>query len=137
MTHAHAIVWMDSREAHTFRFSPDDVEKERIFAHAPFRKVHHKAGSIGAGHVHPDRDFLDEIAGSLNGVEEWILIGPGTAKRELAHYFEQNQPDLRRKLLAVETTAHPTDGELLDHARRLFKRLDRLQPNSPAPGGKP
>ena len=46
MSHSHAIVWMDSREAHVFRFSADDVEKQRIQSHNPFRKIHHKAGVI-------------------------------------------------------------------------------------------
>jgi len=26
---------------------------------------------------------------------------------------------------------HPTDGELLDHARRAFKAIDRMLPNTP------
>ena len=134
MSHSHAIVWMDSHQAHIFRFSPSDVEKERIRAHSPFHKVHHKAGSIGAGHVHLDRDYLDGIAESLHGVEEWLLIGPGTAKRELASHLEQHSPDLRHKLLAVETADHPTDGELLDWARKTFKRLDRMRSNAPTTG---
>ena len=41
MTHNHAIVWMDSREARVFRFNAADVESERLVAHNPFRKVHH------------------------------------------------------------------------------------------------
>lgn len=131
MTHSHAIVWMDSQEAHTFRFSPVDVEMERVRAHRPFRKIHHNAGSIGAGHVHLEREYAQAIAESLEDVKEWSLIGPGTAKRELANYIQEHRPDLGKKLLAVETAAHPTDGELLDHARRLFKRLDKMQPNSP------
>lgn len=133
MSHSHAIVWMDSREAHTFRFSPEDVEKQRIFAHSPYRKVHHKAGTIGSGHVHPDREFLKEIAATLGGVEEWLLIGPGGAKGELASYLERDQPELRRILLSIENADHPTDGELLDHARKAFRKLDRMRPNSPAP----
>jgi hypothetical protein len=27
---------------------------------------------------------------------------------------------------------HPTDGELVKHARQAFKAIDHLQPNSPA-----
>ncbi len=135
MSHSHAIVWMDSHEAHTFRFSPIDVERERIRAHSPFRKVHHKAGTIGSGHLHLDHDYLDGIADSLHGVEEWLLTGPGTAKHELAKRLERQSPDLRRKLLAVETADHPTDGELLAQARKTFKKHDRVRPNSPTPKG--
>ncbi len=37
MTHNHAIVWMDSKEARVFRFNAVDVENDRIRAHNPFR----------------------------------------------------------------------------------------------------
>jgi stalled ribosome rescue protein Dom34 len=123
---------MDSREAHVFRFSPADIEQERIFAHSPYRKVHHKAGVIGAGHTHADRGYVEEIANSLGGVEEWLLIGPGAAKHELVTFLHLNAPDLEQKLLATEAADHPTDGQLLAHARKTFKRLDRLRPNTPA-----
>jgi stalled ribosome rescue protein Dom34 len=125
---------MDHREAHVFRFSPDDVEKKRLFANNPFAKVHHKAGEIGAGHVHLDHRYFDEIADGLQGVEEWLLTGPGNARTELANYLEQHRSDLKGKLLANEAADHPTDGELLDRARRTFKRLDRMRPNSPPAG---
>ena len=131
MSHAHAIVWMDAKEAHVFHFGADDVEKERIRSHSPFRKVHHKAGVIGAGHVHLDHRYFDEIAEALSGIQEWLLIGPGAAKTEMASYAEQHLPDLNRKLLGVQPADHPTDGELLAHARQAFKKADRLRPNSP------
>ena len=61
MSHNHAIVWMDSKEARIFQFNASDVESAHIRAHNPFRQVHHKAGVIGAGHTqvvdraHPGR----------------------------------------------------------------------------------
>lgn len=129
MSHSHAIVWMDSKESHVFQFNADDVEKQRIKAHLPFRKIHHKAGVIGAGHVHLDHHYFDEIGHALEGVQEWILTGPSTAKDEMRGYLRTNRPELEKKLLAVETADHPTDGELLKHARRFFKAADRMHPN--------
>ena len=132
MSHSHAIVWMDSKEAHVFQFNVEDVEQQRIKAHLPFRKIHHKAGVIGAGHVHLDHHYFDDIAKALDGVQEWLLSGPGTAKEELHAYLNGKVPGLNGKLLGVEAADHPSDGQLLDHARRFFKAADRLQPNSPA-----
>jgi stalled ribosome rescue protein Dom34 len=123
---------MDSKEAHVFQFNADDVEKQRIKAHLPFRKIHHKAGVIGAGHVHLDHHYFDEIGQALEGVQEWILTGPSTAKDEMRGYLHNSRPALEEKLLAVETSAHPTDGQLLDHAHRFFKTADRMRPNSPS-----
>jgi stalled ribosome rescue protein Dom34 len=130
MSLSHAIVWIDSKEAHVLRFSRKEAESERVTSHNPFRKVHHKAGSIGAGHVHLDHGYFDEIAASLHEVREWLLVGPGVAKNELAMYVDRRLPDLHRKLLGVEPADHPTEGELLEHARRSFGSLDRMRPNS-------
>jgi stalled ribosome rescue protein Dom34 len=130
MSHSHAIVWMDSREAHVFRFSADDVEKQRIRSHKPFRKVHHKAGVIGAGHTNVDHHYFDDIAQALNGVQEWLLTGPGIAKNEMARYVEQHLPELKSSLCGLHPSDHPSDGELVDQARWAFKSIDRMRPNS-------
>ena len=132
MLHSHAVVWMDSKEAHVFRFNAEDVERQRIKAHSPFRKVHHKAGVIGAGHQQLDRDYFDHIVDALRGADEWLLVGPGGAKDQLVHHVETHIGWLKEKLFAVEAMDHPTDGELLDHARRFFKAADKLRPNSPS-----
>ena len=131
MSHSHAIVWMDSKEAHVFRFNASDVEHARIKAHNPFRKVHHKAGVIGAGHMSLDAGFFDQILEALQGVTEWLLVGPSAAKNELAKHAEAHRPEQRHSLVGIETMDHPTDGELVDHARRAFKAIDRLRPNTP------
>lgn len=133
MSHGRAIVWMDSKEAHVFRFNAEDVEEERIKAHSPFRQVHHKAGVIGAGHSHLDRDFFDRIIDGLRGVHEWLLVGPSNAKNELLAHLDAHVPWLKAQMVGVEPMDHPTDGELLDHARRVFKSIDRMRPNAPSP----
>src|SRR6186997_1705627 len=130
MSHSHAIVWMDSREAHVFRFSADDVEKQRIRSHNPFRKIHHKAGVIGAGHVHLDHGYFADIAEALNGVQEWLLTGPGIAKNELARHIQAHVPELKRTLCGLQTSDHPTDGELVEQARGAFKSIDRMRSNT-------
>ena len=109
------------------------MSRFRIKAHLPFRKIHHKAGVIGAGHEHLDHQYFDEIARALDGVQEWLLSGPGAGKNELLSYLSGKLPELDKKLVGVESADHPTDGQLLDHARRYFKAADRLQPNSPPP----
>jgi stalled ribosome rescue protein Dom34 len=131
MAHTHAVVWLDFKEAHVFQFSREDVEHQRIKAHAPFRKIHHKAGSIGAGHAHDDKSYFADILQALEGSTEWLVTGPGGTKNELVSYVETNAPQLKSRLIGVEPMDHPTDGELIDHARRFFKAADRMQPQRP------
>ena len=33
---------------------------------------------------------------------------------------------LEKSLYGIETLDHPTDGQLVDHARRFFKAADRM-----------
>lgn len=132
MSHSHAIVWMDSREARVFRFNASDVERDRILAHNPFRQVHHKAGVVGSGHLSHDNHFFGEVQAALDGVTEWLLTGPAGAKVAFLKYLEIEGPRERASLVGTETLDHPTDGELLDHARRAFKAIDRMLPNTPA-----
>ena len=131
-THGHAIVWMDSKHARIFRFNAADIERERIEAHNPYRQVHHKAGVIGSGHMAVDGHFFDEIIEGLQGATEWLLTGPAAAKLEFVKHVEGHRPQLRQSLVGIEAMDHPTDGELMDHARRAFKAIDRMRPNTPA-----
>lgn len=126
MTHNHAIVWMDSKEAHVFRFNAVDVESEVLKAHNPFRKVHHKAGAIGSGHAAIELDFLDHIVDAVRGTTSWLLVGPGQAKLALVRHLEAHLPHDLKRLAGVEAMDHPTDGELVAHARRAFKAIDRM-----------
>ena len=131
MKHSHAIVWMDSKEARVFAFNADDVQSAHIKAHSPNRKVHHKAGVVGAGHAGGDQAFFHEIAEAVTGTREWLLAGPAGAKQEFAHYLEKHAPAVRKAMVGIEAMDHPTDGQLLDHARRTFKAVDRMQSNTP------
>lgn len=131
MTHSHAIVWMDSKEARIFSFNASDAEREHIKAHNPYRQVHHRAGVIGAGHMSLDNHFFSDIVEAVRGTREWLLAGPAGAKQELVRYLDQHAPDLKKSLAGIEAMDHPTDGELLDHARRAFKAIDRMLPNTP------
>ena len=130
MAHNHAIVWMDSKEARVFRFNASDVESDHIRAHNPFRKIHHKAGVIGSGHMSLDASFFQHIEEALQGTSEWLLVGPAAAKQELLKHVDRHLPS--PSLVGLDAMDHPTDGELLDRVRRAFKAIDRMRPNAPA-----
>ena len=131
MSHTHAVVWLDAREAHVFQFNAEDVERQRIKANMPAHKIHQKAGIVGSGHTHDGKAYFDGIIAALAGATEWLVTGPGALKNEFAGYVEKNAPRLKSQLVGVEPMDHPTDGELLEHARRFFKTSDKMKPNTP------
>ncbi len=133
MPHKHAVVWIDSRQAHIFKFVREDVEEQRIKAELPFRKIHHKAGSIGAGHVRDDEHYFHSVIEAMTDAEEWLVVGPGEAKKDLVKHIEKHDPRLKAKLIGIEAADHPTDGELLKHARAVFNAVDKLRGTKPLP----
>ena len=80
MSHAHAIVWLDHREARIINFSSGTGSELVVHAHNADQRVHNKAGSIGSGHAADDHHFFDEIADWLVGIHEVLIAGPGNAK---------------------------------------------------------
>jgi stalled ribosome rescue protein Dom34 len=124
----HAVIWLDFKEAHVFKFSAEDVRRQRIKAHAPSHKIHQKAGIIGSGHSHDDKTYFASIVEALSGTEGWLVTGPAATKNEFASYVEKHASQLGNQLIGIEAMDHPTDGELLDYARRFFKAADRIRP---------
>lgn len=124
MKHSHAIVWMDSKEARIFSFNADDVQSEHIKAHNPHHQVHRHTKTADTAYFH-------DIMAAVEGTREWLLVGPSGAKQEFVHYLEKHAPAVKKAIVAVEAMDHPTDGELLAHARRAFKAIDRMQSNTP------
>src|ERR1700722_6915849 len=63
--HYHAAIWIDHREARVFHFSPTAVETLVLHPDNPTRHIHHKANSIGSGHVSVDHEYLQAVAESV------------------------------------------------------------------------
>ena len=55
-------------------------------------------------------------------------MGPGNAKTAFHKHATQHQPALAKRIVAVESADHPSDGELVAHARKHFKAIDRMTP---------
>ena len=125
--HYHAVVWIDHREARIFHLSANEVDSLVIHPDHPTRHLHHKANSIGSGHAEEDHDFLKRVAGAVLDAGAILLTGPGNEKTELIKHIRQHNPGLIAKIVAVETVDHPSDRQLVDHARRYFK-ADHLSP---------
>ena len=126
MSYVHAIVWLDHREARIVRFSLGTSSEFVVHSHSPEQRIHHKAGSIGSGHAADDHRFFDEIVESLVGIHEVLIAGPGNAKTAFETYIEDRYVGLANRVVGLETLDHPTDAELLAHARKSFTAIDQL-----------
>jgi len=128
MSHYHAVVWIDHREAKVFHFNPTDVEKLVLHPDHPTKHLHHKAGSVGGGSADADQHFLHAVAESIADAGAVLITGPGNAKQELVKHIDRHDPKLTKLIAGVETVDHPSDGQLVAHARRYFDAADRMRP---------
>ena len=120
-TRNHAIVWIDHLTARVFYVGLTGVDEVVLHAHLSSEHLHHKANSIGAGHVADDPHFLGEVAGALAQSSEILIIGPGNEKTSLHHYLQQHHPKTAAAVVSVETADHPSDHQIVALAKRHFR----------------
>ena len=121
MSHNHAVVWLDSREAKIFSFDSEDVEKKRVKADAPRKHVRH-SGNVGAEKGRDNREYFEailaEVEDTLDDVEGWMIAGPDDARRDFEKYVRGHAEILAKKLEAGEAMDQLDDAKLLAIARR-------------------
>ena len=118
----HIAVWIDHKEARIFALHPENADEATITA--PLHNIHHKhpRGPEGVkDHPNDAKQFFHEVARALEGAEEILIVGPGTAKLEFLRYVHKHDHLLEPRIVSVETVDHPTDGQLVAYAKTYFK----------------
>ncbi len=126
MPHFHAVAWLDHTEAHVMHFAKEEVEKFTAHASDKHPHLHHKRGSIGSGHRGEDSAYYEAVVKLLGGAQEILVVGPGSAKLELVKHVHKHHPALVERVLGVETVDHPTDAQVVAHARSYFAARDQM-----------
>ena len=125
--HYHAVVWIDHRKARVFHFNADDADKIVIHPERPVRDFEH--GNKGADRREKeDQAFLEEVTRAVADAGAILIVGPANEKHELMKHIERVHPSMKVHVEGVESADHPTDGELVAHARRFVKAADRMRP---------
>ena len=133
MSHYHAVVWIDHREAHVMHVSPDDIEVSIVHPSKPHRHLHHKRGAdkggvVGSGRAPEDKNFYHEVVEALKGAQEILIIGPASAKLNLVKHIHSHDQQMVDKVVGVETVDHPSDAQVVAYARKYFIAADRMRP---------
>ena len=125
--HFHAVVWIDHSRARIFHFNVEEADKTVIRPDHAVRDVHH--GEKRTGHrIAEDKAFFEDVAKAIADAGAILIVGPAEEKDEFAEFLAERHPAIRTRVEGVETADHPTDGELLDFARRTVKAADRMRP---------
>jgi len=129
--HYHAMIWIDHREARVFHFSPTEVERLVVRPEHPTKHIHHKANSMGSGHVGAGHEYLRAVVESVSDAGAILITGPANTKTDLIKFIHEHHPDRIKNIVGVETVDHPSDAALVAHARKYFMSADRMQPQIP------
>src|ERR1700675_5005995 len=116
-THFHAIVWIDHSQAKVFHVGLSREDEITLHPHLPTRHLHLKANSIGSGHAGFDKEFFAQVMNAVSDAGEILIIGPASAKTELAKYLRDKHPAIASRIVAVEAADHPSDPEIVAYAR--------------------
>ncbi len=118
--HHHAVVWINHRRARIFHIGLTGHDQIVIRSHPETENIHHKAHEIGSGHAAENEEFLREVTKALHDAGRILILGPGNEKTVLYDFLQQHDPEFTNRVVAVEAADHPSDGEVLDYAKRYF-----------------
>jgi stalled ribosome rescue protein Dom34 len=124
--HFHTVVWIDHRQAKILNFNADVYDGQTVRSTHPDQHLHHKANSGDSGHAPPDHEFFKHVAKSLTDAGAVLIVGPSSAKHELAKYIKDHEAPLAGRISGVETMDHPSEGTIVAFARHFFKADDRM-----------
>lgn len=74
------------------------------------------------------RAFYQDVVNALQPAKEWLIVGPGTARDELARHIRDHHPHLTDRIVGVEPADHPTEAQIVAHAQTFFRAADRMLP---------
>ncbi|QWD87401.1 translational machinery protein [Polynucleobacter paludilacus] len=125
MSANHVVIWVDHREAHVLYF--DASLNQMIKADSTHPHLHHKANEIGSGNAPDEHAFFHKVISAVKDVHEILIVGPGSAKNELQKHAVAHDSAIAKKIVGVETVDHPTDGQVLNFAKKYFQKIDQLR----------
>ncbi len=121
----HIALWLDHDEARIFHVDLENVEA--IAIHAPHRHLHrHEMRTADRSHPADALHYFQEIARALQGADTILVMGPAGAKNELVRHLHEHVPGIEKKIAGVETVDHPTDRQIVAHAKKYFLRAAGL-----------
>ena len=115
----HAAIWIDHETAKIFEFDAENVQPHKVRAH------HHHTGQHRS-EVRTQHEFFGAVCDALEGVTEVLALGPRTGLADFEHYATKHRPQTAKHIVGWEHADHPTDNQIVAHARAWFLRHDRM-----------
>jgi len=129
----HQMVWIDHHIARLYGVMREDMAELTVIHAADEGRghIHHKAGTMGPGHVGVPHEFLRDVAAALQDAKEILIVGPADAKHQLSNYLAANAPAIAQRVIGVEPMDKCSLGDLQAFASLFFRQKDRMRPSLP------
>ena len=114
-------IWIDHDQARVFHVTADSFEQ--LTVPSAVHHVHrHPKDQETKIHNHPQDElrFFAEVARTLEGADEVLVMGPSVTKLHFFRYAQEHAPAIASHVVGLETADHPTDGQLVAHVRHYF-----------------
>lgn len=116
----HAAVWLDHNEAKIFHITHDSFTEHTVHPLKEHRRLHRRLGDPAGHRAKEDPHYYQDIAKELADAGAILVCGPATAKLEFIKHVHKHEHGLESKIVGVETVDHPSDGQLVNYARKYF-----------------
>ena len=114
------VVWLDHQEARVFGLDAEQLQSQTVTAPKHHFHRHPKGSTPEHNHPSDDTHFFRDVAAVLSGADQVLVVGPATTKLQFLRYLTKHDQALESKVVGVETVDHPTDRQLVAHARHYF-----------------
>ena len=122
----HAVAFVDHQSATVLQFASDLVVERKVHEHLKFTRQH------GSG-VRTEHEFFAQVCDALDGIAEVLVTGSHTAIADFRHYADKHRPQTATRIVAYEVVDHPSENQLVAHARQYFAKYDQmLRPKHPS-----
>ncbi len=99
-----SVVWIDAEQARVFHISEDRMERHVLSL---------------KGLLHP---IYREVIEKLGSPSRIVILGPGTPKNQLFDFMKVSHPQLANKVVACETSDHPSDQQIATFAMKYVQK---------------
>lgn len=122
----HAVVHTDHESALVVRFDADPVLVQTVKAHQHDTRQHHSG-------VRTEHEFFGSVCDALEGVVEVLVTGSHTATNDFRHYVDKHRPLVAHRIVGYDVVDHPTQNQLVAHARTYFEHFNLMSGRPAAP----
>ena len=117
--HFHAVV--GSTTSRRAFFTSTSTRRPGLWSGTMWRATFTRRRARTGHRIEENKPFFEDVAAAIVEAGALLIVGPAQEKDFFAKFLAVKHPAIRDPRRGIEKADHPTDGELIDFARRYAK----------------